>query len=330
MIKKNGLPLIYFCWISLLLSTSCKKEMERDKPLVQFVFPSSNSICTADSIILEVRVQDSRQLLYVMAGITGQQAIAVVSTQVLYPKTNDTSVRFVFWPEKAKIRGELEAFVSVSNGFEERKAFLKLYYLPDISFESFLVTSNVSNDGIHLNCWDYQGVQRSSVQIPMNGLIDMQAFAEDDLVFLQLTQADQVMAFNPLNGNSIWTFNQSLLPYNSFKCLHRGASLLWVSDETGVIQGLHPASGEQLVTSTMMQDTAAYLLSESNGFLFAAQKNLSGKTSFQYTIKPPPNGFLRRKWSPKSKLFSLYRPTKYYYCFLMRIQICCLNLMQMK
>lgn len=275
--------------------------MEDDKPLVQFAFPLSNYTCTADSVVLDVRARDSRQLSFVLAGISDQKAIAVVNTQVLYPKATDTIIQFVFWPDKARVRGELEAFVSASNGIYEKKAFLKFNYLPDISFESFLVTSNASNAGIHLNCWNYHGVLHNMVQIPVDGLLDMQSDAKQELVFLQQTQPDRILAINPLDGGLIWTFNQSLLPYNSFKCFHRGASLLWVSDKAGVIKGLHPASGEQLVTSTMMQDTSAYLISESNGFLYAAQKSISGKTFFSVYYRATAQRFFTQEMEAEIK-----------------------------
>lgn len=301
MINKNGFLLICFGLISLFQAISCKKDMERNIPMAQFVFPLFNYICTTDSVVLEVRVQDSRQLMFVMAGLTDQQAVAVVNTKVVYPKTNDTIIRFVFWPDKKNVRGELEAFVKVSNGYEESRVFLKLHYLPEISFESFLVTSNASNDGIRLDCWDYHGVLRNTHQIPANGLLDMQAFTENELVYFQFTQANRIMAVNPLDGSLIWTFSQSLLPYNRFICFHRGASLLWVSDKAGVIKGLHPATGEQLVTSTMMQDTAAYLMSESNGFLYAAQKNLSGKTFFSVYYKTTAQRFFTQEMESEIK-----------------------------
>lgn len=264
----------------LIVSASCQKTSNERHPSVKILNPTANTAIYIDSIVIEFEVSDDERIEYIQAGISDENAVAVVASQVVYPKSRDTIVKFVFWPDKSKIRDRIEAFAKVSNGNKEHKVFVPIVYLPDIKIEINFITANSKTTGMDFRRWSEKGDLIGSFHSNDYHASEMIAFAWKKELFLRTIHPSEIIAISSLNGNRVWTFDQSVYPYKQFLSFSTGNALLWVADKSGIIYGIAPASGMISLVSTLQADTAAYLLREEKPYLFAAQSSSNGKHFF--------------------------------------------------
>ncbi len=114
----------------LVLTQSCKKEIDNELPKIDILTPSENKLFfIPDAVTINVEVTDNKALEYVRLTVTNENYVSVAPAVVRYPDANTTTIsQSIVVDDPQLASGDYYVVVTASDGGNEKSAYRKIRF----------------------------------------------------------------------------------------------------------------------------------------------------------------------------------------------------------